>query len=274
MLRLLALLALLAALAGCGARSTTAEPVAQVTAQAEPPAQAVAPVVAAAAAPPPAAVLLPTVAPPTATAEPTAPPATVTVEPTAAPPATATAEPTAPPATATVEPTAVPTTAPAPAAPARPAAEAAVRDPVRLVIPAIQLDRSLLSVGLDANRFPVVPNHDVGWYNLSAGPGEGENIVLWGHVLRFRETPKIPAPFARLKDLAVGAELTLYSADGAAHRYVVVERVWATPEQIQYILPRGRELVTLVSCIGDKVVVDGSVELSHRLITIAAPAEG
>jgi LPXTG-site transpeptidase (sortase) family protein len=146
-------------------------------------------------------------------------------------------------------------------------------DPVRIVIPAIDLDRPLLSVGLDKRRVPIVPKHDIGWYNLSATPARGENVVLWGHVLRFKATPKIPAPFARLKELEIGARMTLYTADGKAHRYVVVEKVWAKPDQVEYILPKGRELVTLVSCIGDKVVANGSVEMTHRLITIAAPAK-
>jgi sortase (surface protein transpeptidase) len=97
--------------------------------------------------------------------------------------------------------------------------------------------------------------------------------VLWGHVLRFKSTPRTPAPFARLRELAVGAEIILYNADGAAHRYIVTRQVWATPDQVEYILPQGRELLTMVSCIGDKVVVDNSVEMSHRLITIAEPVE-
>lgn len=157
------------------------------------------------------------------------------------------------------------------AAPA--AAPARVSEPVRLVIPAIELDRSLLAVGLDKRRVPIVPKHDIGWYNLSAAPGQGENVVLWGHVLRFKSAPKVPAPFARLKELELGARLTLYTADGKAHRYVVVEKVWAKPTEVEYILPRGRELVTMVSCIGDKVITGGGVEMTHRLITIAAPAK-
>jgi sortase (surface protein transpeptidase) len=160
---------------------------------------------------------------------------------------------------------------------AAPSASSAVKpapgDPVRIVIPAINLDRPLLSVGLDKRRVPIVPKHDIGWYNLSAKPRLGENIVLWGHVLRFKATPKIPAPFARLKELEVGARVTLYTADGVAHPYRVIEKVWATPDEVEYILPRGRELVTMVSCIGDKVVTNGSVEMTHRLITIAAPVK-
>ena len=83
--------------------------------------------------------------------------------------------------------------------------------------------------------------------------------------------PKIPAPFARLKELEVGDRLTIHTADGKRHRYEVIEKVWATPDQVEYILPQGRELVTMVSCIGDKVVTSAGVEMTHRLITIAAP---
>lgn len=260
------LLAFLLTLAACGAQPAALAPT-------SPP-----PTV-----PAPGAVLLPTVASVTAI-PPTAAPPTATAEPPTIEPPTATAlpptvvPPTAEPPTATAEPpTAVPPTAVPPVAAApNVAALAADRGdaaaPVRLVIPAIGLDRQLVSVGLDRKRIPVVPNHDVGWYNLSARPGQGDNIVLWGHVLRFKATAKTPAPFARLKELDVGDPLSLYSADGTAHPYVIVEKVWATPDQVEYILPKGRELVTMVSCIGDKVVADGSVEMSHRLITIAAPA--
>lgn len=145
--------------------------------------------------------------------------------------------------------------------------------PVRLQIAEIQLDRRLVSVGLDRNRIPIVPDHDVAWYNLSAAPGQGENIVLWGHVLRFRKAPHIPAPFARMQELAPGARMTLYDANGNLHYYRVTQQVWATPDQVEYILPQGREMLTLVSCIGDKVIVDGNIELTHRLITIAEPEQ-
>lgn len=176
-------------------------------------------------------------------------------------------------------PTVAPTDAPAPpAAPpatSQPAPQpAALRKgsaPVRLVIGDIGMDRKIVSVGLDKSRVPIVPNHDVGWYNLSAMPGQGENIVLWGHVLRFRNTPNIPAPFARLKELKPGGRVVLYDKGGNRHAYVVTQQVWVTPDQVEYILPQGKERVTMVSCIGDKVVQNGEVEMTHRLITIAEP---
>jgi sortase (surface protein transpeptidase) len=147
-------------------------------------------------------------------------------------------------------------------------------NPVRVRIDSIKLDRKLLSVGLDKNNVPIVPKHDIGWYNLSARPGEGENIVLWGHVLRFRSAPKKPAPFANLKDAKVGDLVLLYDSKGNAYRYVISEQVWATPDQVEYILPIGSERITMVSCIGEKVIKGKEVvEMSHRLITIAVPEE-
>jgi hypothetical protein len=221
---------------------------------------------------PPATSLPATVAPTSApTARPTALPTTA---PTRAP---ATAAPTEqiilPPTTA---PTAVfraePTAVPEPASPPRPA-RAAAGGPTRLVIDQINLDYRPVSVGLDKQRIPIVPEHDVGWYNLSAGPGQGENIVLWGHVLRFRSAPNIPAPFARLKELEPGASVVLYDGDGSPHNYTITRQIWVTPEQVEYILPQGKEMVTMVSCIGDKVIVDGEVvDETHRLITVAEPA--
>lgn len=153
------------------------------------------------------------------------------------------------------------------------AARATASEPVRLVIPAIKLDRKLLSVGLNKQRIPIVPKHDIGWYNLSAAPGQGENIVLWGHVLPFLHAPHLPAPFARMKELAPGAAITLVDAAGRAHAYVVTQQIRAAPEDVGYVLNQGRELLTMVSCIGEGIYAGGAVvDYTERLITIAEPA--
>jgi LPXTG-site transpeptidase (sortase) family protein len=218
----------------------------------------------------------PATAAPSATTEPTARlilPAASAIPPTAEAPRATIAPTAAPAAQAAPKPTAVPTSAPkATTAPAAPAGAAQPSAPVRMVIGDIGLDGRLVSVGLDKNRIPIVPDHEIGWYNLSARPGEGDNIVLWGHVLRFRNAPKIPAPFARVKELKLGASVQLYDRAGELHTYVVTKQVWVTPDQVEYILPKGREMVTMVSCIGDKIIQDGEVvDESHRLITIAEP---
>src|SRR4051794_2455960 len=45
--------------------------------------------------------------------------------------------------------------------------------PVRLIIPMIDLDMRPVAVGLDEERVPIVPRHDIGWYEHSAMPGQG-----------------------------------------------------------------------------------------------------
>ncbi len=144
--------------------------------------------------------------------------------------------------------------------------------PTRMQIPAIGLDMRTVSVGLDKKRQPIVPNHDIGWYNLSAMPGQGDNIVFWGHVLRFKSAPKIPAPFARISQLKAGALIVLTTAGGDQRRYKVVKSIQVTPDQVKYVLPTGKEQVTLVSCIGAKVISRGELTKKYRLITIAEPA--
>lgn len=205
----------------------------------------------------------------------TAKPATPTAEPTATrePPTPLPTQPVPPEITA--EPAEVDTpdlsVINAPPTPVPAAAPAAAGQPTRLVVPSVGIDAAPVSVGLDPNNVPVVPRHDVGWYNLGAKPGQGENVVFWGHVLRWTDAPNIPAPFASLQNAKIGDPLTVYTSDGTAHQYTITQQVWATPDQVQYILPVGSERVTLVSCIGDKVIIDGGLEMTHRLITIAEP---
>jgi sortase (surface protein transpeptidase) len=162
-----------------------------------------------------------------------------------------------------------PTRAPPPPTPARQHIVS------RLVIEDIALDRPLVPVGLDTDTRPIVPKHDPGWFVQSGTPGQGDNIVLWGHALRFRDSPSIPAPFGRLNQLQLGARVVLYDDQGTAFPYAVTQQVWVTPDQVAYILPTGKERVTMVSCIGDQVIGrDGKVvNMTHRLITIAEPKQ-
>jgi len=161
---------------------------------------------------------------------------------------------------------------PAAAEPPRTAEDAVpAAAPVRLIIPAIKLNQALAHVGLDKGRRPIVPKHDVGWYIHSARPAQGENVVMWGHVLRWKATPRIPAPFERLSELKIGAPISVELSNGRVRRYSVTRKVWARPSEVKYILPVGSERLTLVSCIGDNVIVKGSLTKEYRLITIATP---
>lgn len=237
---------------------------------------------------PPATVQLPSVIPLTQPADlvnvafvrHTASPSLEPVLPSPTPPPSATATPSALVAATEIAATAQVEVPPTPVAqesitePAEAQAPAPLVDrrPVHIRIETIGLDRALVPVGLTTNNVPVVPDYDAAWYTLSATPGGGENVVVWGHALRFVATPDWPAPFERVKEARVGDSITIVSADGSKHRYVIREQIWATPDQVRYILPQGREQLTLVNCIGEIVVTGGVVDMTHRLITIALPA--
>jgi sortase (surface protein transpeptidase) len=158
---------------------------------------------------------------------------------------------------------------PTPAAPPEPIRASA---PTRLAIEAIGLDMPIYPVSIGADGQPIVLDHDIGWWDGSAAPGNGDNIVLWAHVLRFIYALDRPAPFERLAELPIGARVILYDDLGDAHEYAVTRRVQVTPDQVEFMLPHYREMVTMISCYGDQIVVDGSVvDMSHRLIVVAEP---
>lgn len=199
--------------------------------------------------------------------------------PTPSPQPTATLEPS--PTIPAVTPTLAATSTPEPPAlepeiaPATPVMEPTTKaqpsQPVRLIVPQIDLDLEPMPVGLDEERVPIVPRHDVGWFEESAMPQEGSNVIFWAHVLRWKDSPNIPAPFARIHELQPGADLIVVTADGNEHRYRVTQQVQVRPEEVQYIYPTTRERVTLVSCIGDKVILNGTLTKEFRLVTIAEP---
>jgi sortase (surface protein transpeptidase) len=143
--------------------------------------------------------------------------------------------------------------------------------PVRLRIPAINLNEVLWSVGIDKNRQGIVPKHNVGWFNLSARPGDGDNVVLWGHVLRWKDAPRVPAPFAYLHLLKPGARIEVEMSTGRIYQYRVARQVWARPAEVEFALPVGQERLTLISCIGNNVIVQGELTKEFRLITMAEP---
>ena len=145
--------------------------------------------------------------------------------------------------------------------------------PARIIIPAIGLDLPAVAVGVDEQQVPIVSKHDVGWFTGSSMPGGRSNVILWGHVLRWLDSPTIKAPFERVHELQPGAELTLVTVDGQEHRYKVTQQIQARPEETQLLYPTLSERITLVSCIGDKVIQAGTLTKEFRLVTIAEPVQ-
>lgn len=93
--------------------------------------------------------------------------------------------------------------------------------PVSLQIPAIAVDRSLLRVGLAADRTLEVPPFEKadqpGWYDRFPAPGDRGPAVIVGHV----DSPDGPAVFNRLDTLDAGDEVRVGRTDGMTAIFVV-----------------------------------------------------
>ena len=91
--------------------------------------------------------------------------------------------------------------------------------PVRLSVPSIGVDTTLTGIGLDATGALVPPSGNAlaGWYDAGPVPGNAGPAVVTGHV----DSVAGPAVFFRLRQVAVGAPISVVRADGTTVRFVV-----------------------------------------------------
>lgn len=144
--------------------------------------------------------------------------------------------------------------------------------PRRLVIPAIDLDAPIETVGWHvingASTWDVPDHFAAGWLKTSAQPGQPGNTVLDGHHNIAGEV------FRRLVDLRVGDELEIYAGHTVflykvTTRQILKERGQPLEVRIknaQWIQPTKDERLTLVTCWP-------YTTNSHRLIIVAKPVD-
>ena len=150
--------------------------------------------------------------------------------------------------------------------------------PVRLQIPALEIDSPITPVGLvrgavgtpcdpRAKSAPCDVNASA-WYNGSVRPGEPGDAVIDGHVDWYGPAGSnhdIPAVFANLAKLKVGATITIAGDDGISRNFVVSALIILPyPQQPpQTYATSGPPMVTLITCIG--VYVNVGEGMDHRL---------
>jgi sortase (surface protein transpeptidase) len=122
-----------------------------------------------------------------------------------------------------VTPAPAPPTGPPPAAPSEVVATpplAAAR-PVRLRIPAIEVDSTLVDLGLQPDGSLQVPvdGSAAGWFTGSPEPGEIGPAVLAAHV----DWNRRPGVFFHLRDLRRGDDVEVDREDGTTARFAVLE---------------------------------------------------
>jgi sortase A len=158
---------------------------------------------------------------------------------------------------------------------------------IRLVIPLIAVDQSVVSLGVlpgstgepgwDTEAlFATEGRTDlVGQMVTSLNPGEGGNIILVGHNYD-RGRIKWDGVFKHLGDLKPGNQLILYNQNGEMFLYTVqsVEKIpWSEKNAAElkkherFLWPTEKEQVTLVTCSGSTRMV-----WSSRIYVVAVPS--
>jgi sortase A len=147
-------------------------------------------------------------------------------------------------------------------------------EPIRIVIPAINLDAPVGSISLEKiddgdqtyYQWPVPNEFMAGWHDNSARLGTVGNTVLNGHHNIYGEV------FRDLIDLTEGAEIILYDGDQSYTYQVTFIEILAERgqpmdvriENAQWIAPTDDERITLITCWP-------YTDNSHRLVIVAKP---
>lgn len=115
--------------------------------------------------------------------------------------------------------------------------------PARLVSSEIGLDVAIVPTALENT-----PATTAGWWSDSARPGDGGNVVVWGHNF---------SAMGPLERAVLGNQVDVYMSDGLVYQYQLVDRVIVVeagqPLEVRqangrYITQMGSERLTLVTC--------------------------
>jgi len=128
--------------------------------------------------------------------------------------------------------------------------------PTRLAIPRLYIDAPVITMGLDGEGNPQVPDRpdQVAWYNFAASPGQRSNAVLSGHVdWQTQSRQPIPGVFYRLRELELGDKMTIALEDGTKLEYRVTGNVataYEDPNISKAMSRTSKEVITLITCGG------------------------
>lgn len=78
--------------------------------------------------------------------------------------------------------------------------------------------------------------------DISARPGEGGNIVIYGHNRK--------VIFGSLPFIWIGDIIKIVNSDGTTFRYKVVKKVTVNPDDLSYVVPQNEEVLTVYTCTG------------------------
>ena len=139
----------------------------------------------------------------------------------------------------------------------------------RLVIPNAEVDAPVVTLSIDENGVMQSPGnaYDVAWYDFSAKPGTGSNVVFSGHV-DYHDVGA--AVFWNLRDLQSGDLIEVRLEDGTLYHYSVsaLNCMPVSEAPINQIVgPTQSEVVTLITCCG---TFDSSTRQYDRRLVVRA----
>jgi LPXTG-site transpeptidase (sortase) family protein len=125
----------------------------------------------------------------------------------------------------------------------------------RMIIEKINVDAPIITLGLDENSAPQVPDgpYDVAWYDWTSRPGWGSNAVFSGHVDWTVYGRPVAGVFYYLHDLGLDDIIKVVLEDGTAYSYkVTANRAIEAddPETVAVMNPTPDDMVTLITCGG------------------------
>lgn len=131
--------------------------------------------------------------------------------------------------------------------------------PVRVIIPSINLDTSIIGMGINSKGELDVPSGDtnnVGWFSGGPRPGQVGSAVLDAHVF---------AAFENLKYAKIGDEVIIETDGGTRLRFIIEESTVYKLSDITSHMLFGRNdarRLNLITCAGNPV----GDTYSHRLV--------
>lgn len=143
--------------------------------------------------------------------------------------------------------------------------------PVRLIIPAIEVDAYIQHIGLNAdnNKEMDVPSNftDVGWYEPGVRPGMQGSAVIAGHY-NGKDVPE--AVFYNLDNLQIGDEVVIMSAERIEDIFRVVKiETYAYDEATTevFLSDDGKARLNLITCGGQWLVEENVYDTRTVIFT-------
>jgi len=130
--------------------------------------------------------------------------------------------------------------------------EEAIAIPLRLEIPAINVNAPIESVGQDSEGRMDVPSiwFATGWYNLGYRPGHKGSAVISGH---YDRADGGKAVFYNLDNLSIGDEIHVYDKDEKKRTFYVTAKEsypWNQVPLEEIFNTTGKATLNLITCEG------------------------